>query len=360
MEGFGLLGGHEKFASQIGRTGADSFAYKWDRIGFITELRVASARQRSRSGELPRPARSSLIGQTFPSSTIRCGSKEAHERHNAINEPPQGIVLGTNSPASSNFGTLETLEDGDNSKVARSVASPGPAPRHYCASQVIRQTGGCGALGARAKLEAEADRNRWQADTRASETTTLGELLLRYVRHVTPNKRGAAPERARINTIVRCTMAQRTRARLTSAHVALYRDERLKIAAPATVVCELSTISHALEIATCEWGFWLPRNPARGIRRPPLPRGRTRRLQPDEERRLLEFAGRMQFRLLRPLVIVALETAMRRGEILSLNRSCVDLAQRVVHLTHTKNGDSRDVPLSARAVAEGRYEQELW
>ncbi|MET4477967.1 integrase [Bradyrhizobium sp. F1.13.3] len=65
----------------------------------------------------------------------------------------------------------------------------------------------------------------------------------------------------------------------------------------------------------------------------------------------MEFAGRMQFPLLRPLVIVALETGMRRGEMLSLKQSCVDLAQRVVHLTETKNGDSRDVPLSGHAVA---------
>lgn len=200
------------------------------------------------------------------------------------------------------------------------------------------------------ELEAEADRNRWQADSRASETTTLGELLLRYVSQVTPNKRGAAPERARINTILRCNIAQRTLAKLTSADVALYRDERLKIAASATVVRELSTISHALEIAACEWGFWLPRNPARGIRRPALPRGRTRRLRPGEERRLLESAGR-DHSLLRPLVIVALETAMRRGEILGLSRSSVDLNQRVAHVAETKNGDSRDVPLSGPAVA---------
>lgn len=200
------------------------------------------------------------------------------------------------------------------------------------------------------ELEAEADRNRWQADTRASETTTLCELLLRYVRQITPNKRGAAPETSRINTILRCTIAEKTVAKLTSADVALYRDERIKVAAPATVVRELSTISHALEIAACEWGFWLPRNPVRGIRRPPVPRGRTRRLQPDEERRLLESAGREQS-LLRPLVIVALETAMRRGEILSISRASVDLSQRVVHVPETKNGDSRNVPLSARAVA---------
>jgi hypothetical protein len=124
------------------------------------------------------------------------------------------------------------------------------------------------------ELEAEADRSGWLTDTRAAEKTTLGELLGRYIDQVTPTKRGATPERARINSIVRRSIALRSLAQLTSVDLANYRDERLRCAAPATVVRELSTISHAIEVATSEWGFWLPRNPVSRIRRPPLPRGR--------------------------------------------------------------------------------------
>jgi hypothetical protein len=58
-------------------------------------------------------------------------------------------------------------------------------------------------------------------------------------------------------------MSHRTLAKLTSADVATYRDERLKSVAPATVVRELNTVSHAIEIATREWGLWLPRNPVK-------------------------------------------------------------------------------------------------
>jgi integrase len=85
------------------------------------------------------------------------------------------------------------------------------------------------------------------------------------------------------------------------------------------------------------------------VRRPAVPRGRTRRLQNDEEQRLLDASDRGRTPLLRPLIILAIETAMRRGELLDLRWEHVDLKLRVAHLPLTKNGDSRDIPLSRRA-----------
>jgi integrase len=199
-------------------------------------------------------------------------------------------------------------------------------------------------------LEAEADRSGWVADTRAAEKTTLGELLGRYANEVTPAKRGAASEKARINSIVRCPIAHRTLARLTGSDLATYRDERLKCVGPATVVRELSTVSHAIDIATREWSLWLPRNPVKLVRRPQVPRGRTRRLKHGEERLLLSACERGRTPLLKSLIILAIESAMRRGELLQLRWEHVDLKLCVAHLVLTKNGDSRDVPLSRRAI----------
>ena len=79
------------------------------------------------------------------------------------------------------------------------------------------------------ELEAEADRSGWVADTRLAERTTLRELLTRYCTEVTPGKRGAVSERSRINSILRSAMSHRTLAKLTSADVAMYRDERLSV-----------------------------------------------------------------------------------------------------------------------------------
>lgn len=200
------------------------------------------------------------------------------------------------------------------------------------------------------ELEAEADRSGWVADTRAAEKTTLKELLTRYRDEVTPTKRGAVSERARINSIVRCPIAHRTLAKLTSSDVASYRDERLKSVAPATIVRELNTISHAIEVASREWGLWVPRNPVKLVRRPPVPRGRTRRFKDGEEDALLSACDRGRTPLLKPLIVIAIETGMRRGELLDLSWQHVDLKRCVAHLPLTKNGDSRDVPLSRRSV----------
>lgn len=54
--------------------------------------------------------------------------------------------------------------------------------------------------------------------------------------------------------------------------------------------------------------------------------------------------------LIKPFVLLALETAMRRGELLSLHWENVRLKDRVAYLPMTKNGQSRTVPLSTKAV----------
>jgi len=200
------------------------------------------------------------------------------------------------------------------------------------------------------ELEAEADRSGWVADTRLAEKTTLGELLTRYRDQVSPTKRSAHTERSRINAMLRRAIVHRTLSKLTSADVATYRDERLKDVAPATVVRELNTLSHAIETALREWGLWLPRNPVKMVRRPTVPQGRKRRLEDGEEERLLAACDRGRTPLLKQLVILAIETGMRRGEMLGLRWEHVHLAKRIVHLPLTKNGESRDVPLSRRAT----------
>ena len=84
--------------------------------------------------------------------------------------------------------------------------------------------------------------------------------------------------------MARRPIAHRTLSRLSSSDVATYRDERLKDVAPATVVRELNTISHAIETALREWGLWLPRNPVKMVRRPSVPQGRKRRLEEGKKR----------------------------------------------------------------------------
>jgi integrase len=150
-------------------------------------------------------------------------------------------------------------------------------------------------------------------------------------------------------------MAQRPFARirmsaLTSSQLAAYRDERLKVVSGATVNREFSVLSHAIDTARREWDVYLPTNPCTLVRRPPQGRPRDRRLQGDEEKRLLTACRGARNKWLAHFVALAIETGMRRSELLGLLWDNVDLERRTAFLPVTKNGESRGVPLSSRAV----------
>ena len=129
----------------------------------------------------------------------------------------------------------------------------------------------------------------------------------------------------------------------------MYRDSRLREIAPASVLRDLQLLSHVIEIGRREWGLSLPKNPVKAIRKPTA---RDRRLRQDEaeEKRLLEACRTFSNQWFPPDVKFAIETEMRRGEKLSLSWKDVHLDRRYVHLRDTKNGDTRDVPLSPKTI----------
>ncbi len=88
----------------------------------------------------------------------------------------------------------------------------------------------------------------------------------------------------------------------------------------------------------------------RDIKLPAGGRRRDRRLQPGEETRLLRACSQARNRWLLPLVQLALETAMRQGELRHLRWEHIDLNRRTAHLPDTKNGEARTVPLSTTAI----------
>ncbi|MHB8414611.1 MAG: site-specific integrase [Acidiferrobacteraceae bacterium] len=91
-------------------------------------------------------------------------------------------------------------------------------------------------------------------------------------------------------------------------------------------------------------------NPVRDIRRPRQPKARERRLRPGEEPRLMAACREARNPWLSPLVALALETGMRRSELLALRWAHTDLRKKTVRLLDSKNGEDRGVPLSSRAL----------
>ena len=203
---------------------------------------------------------------------------------------------------------------------------------------------------------------RTWTDRREAERTTLAAALDRYKREVTPGKKSAYGEGRLIERFKATGLAAFSLATIQGSDIAAYRDERLAEGAAAnTVRIELALLSHLYTLAASNWGMPLV-NPVRQARKPKLPRGRDRRLstKPDtdgktEEMRLLAACRASKSLWLYPIVRLALETGMRRGEILGLTWHNIDLATGTAHLPDTKNGDSRTVPLSpARAAPQHR------
>lgn len=214
--------------------------------------------------------------------------------------------------------------------------------------------------------ESEIDRGVW-LDRSAAEATTLHALLDRYTRDVVPSKRGAEVEALRIKTLMGDRISRFKLSALTALAVAEWRDRRLQAGcAGSTVNRELNIISAVINWARRE--LMIPiENPVSGIRRPKDNKPRDRRLEDGEEESLLkaledhdgssERPDGKRYRhgtknpWLKPFVLLALETAMRRSEILALSWSDIDLKKRTATLHETKNGDPRIVPLSSKAIA---------
>jgi integrase len=168
------------------------------------------------------------------------------------------------------------------------------------------------------ELEAQVDKFGAAPDTKILESTTLGQLLERYQREISPTKRGAVQEIQRIDVLRRHELSYRTMIGLSQQDIASFRDERLQSVAASTTVRELAILSHVLEVAIRDWGLPLAKNVVKLVRRPVIRNERSRRLTGDEEQRLLDGCNGGKITYFRTLIILAIETGMRRGELLGL------------------------------------------
>ncbi len=98
----------------------------------------------------------------------------------------------------------------------------------------------------------------------------------------------------------------------------MYRDERLQEVTAGTVCRELHHIQHAISIAMREWGYPLDENPAEKVRKPKLNNARNRRVSQSEIERLIAELAEIDRQDVIAVINFAVETGMRRGEILTL------------------------------------------
>jgi integrase len=200
------------------------------------------------------------------------------------------------------------------------------------------------------QLEAELDRGGLPMHSRMLRAHTLVDLLKRYGAEVVPRKRSADREVYMLRVILRHPVARVSLHLLTAAEIAKYRDHRLTLVKGDTVRRELAIIRHCIEVARNEWGFALPSNPVQQVKMPRAGNPRERRAYPGELEKLLEACKASSCRWLPAVIQLAVETGMRRSELLAMRWDDVDLEARTVLLRNTKNGLPRTVPLSSRAL----------
>ena len=210
-------------------------------------------------------------------------------------------------------------------------------------------------------FSARADAEKWARATEREmdtgqflprtdgERTTVADACERYAREVLPGKKSRRQIASDLTRLID-EWGPHSLIALTPERIAAYRDRRLQTVSGDQVRKELGLLGRVYRVAMTDWGIHVPHGaPTDRVRLPPAGRGRERRVSDAELDAILAVTGSRE---LPSLSRVAVETAMRRGELTALTWEHVDLRRRVVHLPETKNGQARDVPLSTRARDE--------
>lgn len=204
---------------------------------------------------------------------------------------------------------------------------------------------------------------------RVRTTDTVRDILERFRDEVAPTRKGRRWEVVRIDKfLAEVEFVNRRLDQLMPADIKAWRDQALRRVTPASVNREWNLLSGIFTHAIKEWDAPLRENPMHLAQRPKgKGKERSRRWLEPELKKYLDSCGwdasrapRVGYEYVPWLVQIAIETAMRLGELCALKIEDVHLKERYVVLFDSKNGDGRVVPLSKKAqelllrITEGR------
>lgn len=160
--------------------------------------------------------------------------------------------------------------------------------------------------------------------------------------HSRPNKKSWKSDEYNLKTLL-VVFRGRCLHEIMTEDIEKFKVARAKEVKPATVNRELATLKTMMNKAVL-WGK-IKESPAKNIQFLREPEGRVRYLEKEE---IVKLLAKCSARI-RPIVIVALNTGMRRGEILGLKWHDVDFQREIIALYDTKNGESRKIPMNVQA-----------
>jgi len=193
--------------------------------------------------------------------------------------------------------------------------------------------------------EKEVELQKRSLKLQSGKFPLLKNLIEKYIKTISINKKGYNFEKYCFNNILRSKVSDLPINFITTQHLSEYRDERLKRVKYSTFVRELNLIRHLFTVAIKEWGFAIS-NPCKMIIKQNGIYKRERRLTNTEYNFLVK--GNYPQVKLRMIIELALETAMRRGEILNIKPE--HIKGQTLLIPETKNNHSRTIPLTKRAL----------
>ncbi len=215
------------------------------------------------------------------------------------------------------------------------------------------------------------------AGSSGSSGITFGQAVERYLQ-AKSRKKSIRDDARHLAALVAAFGKETPLAEITAAKISAWKAERLAAKRPgtelgyaaATVNRPLQALRHLLRLAHDEWEV-LPTVPK--IRTEKEPEGRVRWLEPDEEARLLAACRASRNGDLAAIVTMALETGLRKAELLGLTWERLDLSRGVIRLegvdrrdgSRTKSAKRREVPMrqvvyELLSTRPGPREGRLW
>ena len=171
-----------------------------------------------------------------------------------------------------------------------------------------------------------------------------GKLIEKYINNISIKKRGYEFEKYCFNNFLRTSFSNLPVNQISTKHLSEYRDLRLKKVKASTFIRELNLIRHFFNILKREWGYGID-NPCNNLTKPKVFQKRERRLSEYEYNYLIK--GNYSQNILRNIIEIAIETGMRRGEILNIKKEHINRDTLLIPIT--KNGHQRIIPLTKRA-----------
>ena len=202
------------------------------------------------------------------------------------------------------------------------------------------------------RTESDMEGGRWvsPATTTARTVPTMREALALYrsSSHALSLK-GAKTYAYWFDELAEWSEAGKPVDAVTAFDVARWRDEQALRLTASTVVRKLGLLAGFFSWCVKDQGI-VTANPVHSVRKPRANDARERTMDDEEQEWLMKAARSSRAHWLPDTITVLLRSAMRRGELFSLTRADVDFDARTAHLSDTKNGSDRDVPLCPQAL----------